>query len=340
VYAPSWRSRISLAGPISANCPTIEFLTVDISQHSNRNKSAVCNFRNILFDMASVVCPFCGTKIHHQQFWVTANKPFCSNCGWNLNRAQHHIQEKAKTVRFLLIASGIAVAITAAMAIGKNDFPGFLPLPVLVGVISLGYAWEYRGAKRILNEVALGNKTDPSASGRAPLPSHLSQKVQALPRPRRVTLSPTGRISLLLFIMALAVVGSFIFVFVDNARDGSFAWNQLWPILLLLAIVPILASVMIFSFVKERKKLSLVRDGEVAVARVVEQNVIQRGKHSYNEITYEFALPAGPLIRKTEREETNLIFEDMLIPVFYNPSLPNDCAALCATCYRLPDAEN
>jgi len=246
----------------------------------------------------------------------------------------------AKTVRVLLSVSGIGVAITAAMTIAKNDFPGFLPLPVLVGVICLGYAWEYRGAKRMLNEVALASKTDPSASGRAPIPSHFSQRVQALPRPRRVTLSPTGRISLLLFIMALAAIGSFIFVFVDDARDGSFAWNRLWPLLLLLAFAPILASVMILSFVKERKKLSLVRDGEVAIARVMDQKVIQRGKRSYNEITYEFALPDGPLIRKTEQEETNLIFEDMLIPVFYNTALPHDCAALCATCYRLPDAEN
>lgn len=290
--------------------------------------------------MASVTCPFCGTKIHHQQFWVPANKPFCSNCGWNLNRAKYDVQEKGKMARNLLIVSGIAVAVTAAMAIGKDNFPGFLPLPVLVGVISLGYAWEYRGTKRALNEVVLAGKPDPSGSGRTPLSSHFLQKVKALPRPRRVKLGLTGQVSMLLLILGLAVVGAFIFVVAGITPGGSFNWNEFWNLLPLLAIVSILVGLMIFSLVKERKKLSLFRDGEVAVARVVEQRVIQRGKHSYNEITYEFALPGGPLIRKTEREDTKLVFEDMLIPVFYEPASPNSCASMCATYYRLPDAED
>lgn len=290
--------------------------------------------------MARVICPFCSTEINHSQFWATANKPFCSNCGWNLKKAQHDLQERWKTARNLLIVSGIAVVVTAALAIGKNDFPGFLPLPVFVGVISFGYFWEYRGTKRALNQAMLAGKTDPVASGRTPLLPAYVQRIQTLSRPRRVKLTPTGRVSLLLFIMCLGIVASFIYVVADNARGGAFDWKSLWPILPLLAIIVVLVSFMIFEYRKERKKLSLLREGEVAVARIVEQRVIQRGKQSYNEITFEFHLPGGPLIRKTERDHNKLYFEDMLVPVFYEPASPNDCTALCATYYRFPDAEN
>ena len=66
--------------------------------------------------------------------------------------------------------------------------------------------------------------------------------------------------------------------------------------------------------------------------------VIARGKHSYNESNYEFQVPGGPLIRKTERDHTRQIFE-MEIPVFYDSASPEKRVALCATYYRLRDAE-
>ncbi len=90
----------------------------------------------------------------------------------------------------------------------------------------------------------------------------------------------------------------------------------------------VLAVAMVIAFRKEFKKLALLRDGGVASARVIAQEVIARGKHSYNQITYEFHMPGGPLIRKTERDHTNDIFEDMQIPVFYDPACPENCAVL------------
>ena len=88
------------------------------------------------------------------------------------------------------------------------------------------------------------------------------------------------------------------------------------------------------------KKVASDTRGQFVAVRVVERRVIHRGKQTYNQITYEFQEPHGPLVRKTERDHSRLIFEDMLIPVFYNPTRPSECVALCATYYRLPDAEN
>lgn len=287
-----------------------------------------------------MLCPFCGASVPLYRFWQTANKPFCSNCGWNLNRARASVEGQAKTARIFLIVFLVGVAFATAVAIDKKEFSGLFPLALLFGIIAFSYAWNYWGAKRALNEAALAGKTDPAASGRAPLPPAYIQRIQTLSRPRKVKLRPTGRVSVLLFIMCLGIVASFIYVIADNARGGSFDWKSLWPVIPLLATVAALLGFMVFEFRKERKKLSLLRNGEVAVGRVVEQRVIQRGKQSYNEITYEFPLPGRPLIRKTERDHDKRHFEDMLIPVFYEPASPNDCAALCATYYHLPDAEN
>lgn len=116
--------------------------------------------------------------------------------------------------------------------------------------------------------------------------------------------------------------------------------GELFPLLPLLALMVILAAIIGTSYRTKLKKLPLRRDGQFVAVRVVERRVIHRSKQTYNQITYEFQESHGPLVRKTERDHSRLIFEDMLIPVFYNPTRPSECVALCATYYRLPDAEN
>lgn len=272
------------------------------------------------------------------QFLQTANKPFCAKCRWNLDRAQSDLAEKAKTIPLFVIGFVIVVSV-AGTAMDKKDFVGFFLLSLVLGVVSFAYAWNYWGTKRAIESASLGTKSEPSL-GRVPMPSLFLQRVLTLPRPRKVALRSTGQISIFLFVLVLIVVGVIFVTLADTALKGPFDINQLWFVLPLLAVAGIVAGFLIFESVKQRKKLSLFRDGEVAAARVVDQTVVHRGKHSYNEITYEFQLAGGTLIRKTERDRIKLIFEDMLIPVFYHALSPDNCATLCATYLRLPDAEN
>jgi uncharacterized protein (DUF983 family) len=287
--------------------------------------------------MTTVICPFCGAEVRLHQFLQAANKPFCAKCGWNLDRAQSDLAGTAKTMRLFATAFLLGIALTTAVSIYNKELAGFVPIALILGVVTFAYAWNYWGTKRALESASLGIKTEPS-SGKTPVPSLFLQRVQALSRPRRVTLQFTGYVAVLLFVFVLTVVGLLFFA-VGTERTGSFEF-RVWFALPLVAIAGILGGVLIFKFAKERKKLSLFREGEVAAARVVNQIVVQRGKQSYNEITYEFPSAGGSMIRKTERDHTKLIFEDMLIPVFYDPLSPDGCVALCATYFRLPDAEN
>lgn len=130
------------------------------------------------------------------------------------------------------------------------------------------------------------------------------------------------------------------YLFAAYGRGGLPTSDELFPLLPLLALMVILAAIIGTSYRTKLKKLPLIRDGQFVAVRVVERRVIHRSKQTYNQITYEFQESHGPLVRKTERDHSRLIFEDMLIPVFYNPTRPSECVALCATYYRLPDAEN
>src|SRR5215470_6989836 len=50
----------------------------------------------IFGNMASVTCLFCKTEIRLSQFFYSPSKPFCVNCGWNLDRAKGELGKKAR----------------------------------------------------------------------------------------------------------------------------------------------------------------------------------------------------------------------------------------------------
>jgi len=90
---------------------------------------------------------------------------------------------------------------------------------------------------------------------------------------------------------------------------------------------------------KEKRNRPLFQDGEVAAARVLVQRAASRGRSShYSQIDYEFRASDGQTIRNSEEDLSRKVFEDMLIPVFYDAVNPSRCAALCASYSKFPDA--
>lgn len=92
-------------------------------------------------------------------------------------------------------------------------------------------------------------------------------------------------------------------------------------------------------FIKEKRSLPLLREGEVASGRVLAQRSIQQRKKNYSEIDYEFRTDNGQVIRNSEKDLTRKVFEDMTVPLFY-PLEPSKCVALCASYCKLPDADS
>jgi hypothetical protein len=285
--------------------------------------------------MASVTCPICGNNVTLYRFLQTANKPFCTKCGWNIERARIELATRKKELWLLLSISGLSTLAVIVVWLHEKELPGFFPLVQMAIVITFAYSWNSLGIKRAITDARLPN---PKALQRLVEPKVLFlQKIASLERPRRVVLRFAGALATLFLIFIFFAQCLVAYLFAAYGRGELPTSDELFPLLPLLALMVILAATIGLSYRTELKKLPLIRDGQFVAARVVEQRVNHRGKQTYNQITYEFQEPHGPLVRKTERDHSRLIFEDMLIPVFYNPTRPYAlrCAQLTIVCPTL-----
>ena len=176
-----------------------------------------------------------------------------------------------------------------------------------------------------------------------PLPDAFLQRIQSLPRPRRVRFRfPGASVAVVVFAVAM-LFGIMFFATARVKAPGGARDAAPFPYVIFIApvvfVVLILGLAIIPAVLKEKRNRPLFQDGEVAAARVLAQRNVAQGKSSYSQIDYEFCASDGQTIRNSERDLSRKVFEDMLIPVFYDPVNPSRCAALCASYSKLPDAE-
>lgn len=75
-----------------------------------------------------------------------------------------------------------------------------------------------------------------------------------------------------------------------------------------------------------RPKKRLLIEGEIAFGWVIAQKTQGGALYvpSYSTITYEFRASGGPLLKGKAIDETESFFEEMIIPVFYDPQNPRN----------------
>ncbi len=294
--------------------------------------------------MSNITCPLCGSPIKQRGFFGQG-KPFCMHCGWNLQRAENALQEKSRVPLFIFVA--FAIMAVGLVWVTSNAHGGIQPVPALAILAVFALAgglplWGYFSTKRA---IALARAT-PSMQGTQaqPVPGAFLQRIQSLPRPRRVRFRlPEAGLAVIVF--ALAILAGMLFF--ATARVGPLAGHgNATPVPYEIFLAPIVFAALLIGIViipallKEKRNRPLFQDGEVAAARVLAQRTVSQGKSSYSQIDYEFRASDGQTIRNSERDLSRKVFEDMLIPVFYDPVNPSHCAALCASYSKLPDAES
>ncbi len=94
---------------------------------------------------------------------------------------------------------------------------------------------------------------------------------------------------------------------------------------------------MVVPVLREKRNLPLLRDGELALATVVNQRMVQQGKSSCSQIEYEFKSNTGQRVCSSCRDLTRSVFEEMTVPVFYDPLDPSKNVAACATYLKVAD---
>jgi hypothetical protein len=293
--------------------------------------------------MSNITCPLCGSPVK-QAGVFGQGKPFCTHCGWNLERAEKSLNANARVPQ-------IMVAVFAVMAIGlfwassnARGGPRLLPALPILAVFALAGGipfWSYVSTKRAIAQA----RATPSLQGvqAQPIPDAFLQRIQSLPRPRRVRFRFLGAPAVIV-VFAVAVLSGIMFYATSHVKGPVIPRNTP-PIPYEIYLAPIvfaalvIGAIIIPALLKEKRNRPLFQDGEVAAARVLAQRTVRQGKTSYSQIDYEFRTSGGQTIRNSERDLSRKVFVDMLIPVFYDPVNPSRCAALCASYSKLPDAE-
>ncbi len=292
--------------------------------------------------MSNISCPLCGAPVTVRAFFGQS-KPFCTHCGWNLERAQSSLNANSRVATLLAVGFGIMAVSLFWLTSNIRGGPHLIPvLPIFLFLLLVGGIpyWSYLSRKRA---IALAKAT-PSLQGvqAQPIPDAFLQRIQSLPRPRRVRFGFPGA-PVAAVVIGFAMLGGALFFAMGRVgppagpRDAApFPYFALFgPIGFVVLIMGI---VIVPALMKEKRNRPLFQDGEVAAAGVLAQRTIMQGKTSYSQIDYEFRTADGQTIRNTERDLSGKVFENMVIPVFYDPVNPSRCAALCASYSKLPDA--
>lgn len=282
--------------------------------------------------MTSITCPRCGSPVPLRRFFTAANKPFCTRCGWNLDRAEAALAGKNTLVKFLPL--GIAgIALFAFFASSRAHAPFFVMIPAFFSLFLLVPLWSYYSLRK---EVAAAKMTaNPGlASAQPPLDPSL-QMLQSLPRPRRVRLRLKGTITAVAFVLFTFVGINAVVLLGIGRRDSSPGKDGFVVLLPFLFMILVFVAAFAVPLVRDKRNVPLLRDGELAFGRVISQQTVQQGKASYSRIDYEFQTNAGQQVRNSVRDFTSAVFEDMTVPVFYDPLDPSKNTTPCTTYFTV-----
>src|SRR5208282_519655 len=293
--------------------------------------------------MSNITCPLCGAPVTVRGF-LGQGKPFCAQCGWNLQRAESSLSASSRAPQVVAAAFAImAIALLwmVSNAHGEKNLVAVLPILVIFALVGGTLYWSYLSTKRAIAQA----KATPSLQGvqAQPIPNAFLQRIQSLPRPRRVRFRFPGA-SAAIAVCAFGILAGILVFSAARVGPASRPQNTApFPYFVLFGpgvfVAMILGITIVPALLKEKRNRPLFEDGEVAAGRVLTQRTVSVGKTNYSQIDYEFRTSGGQTIRNTERDLSRKVFEDMLIPVFYDPVNPSRCAALCASYSKLPDAE-
>lgn len=298
--------------------------------------SAIAASNSIKLELMSIImCPRCGSQVPLRRFFNPANKPFCARCGWNLSAAETALDAKSRIMKLIpLFMAGVVVFVVFTGS--RANSPFIFIVPVLFALLALAPLWNYYSTRKAI--AAAKSTANPSlAQAQPPLDSAL-QMIQSVPRPRRVRFRFQGSSAAVLVVFgAFAILNGILFVAISR-YPFSPRGVGLAPLFPLLFVFLVIVVVLVVPYVREKRNLPLLRDGEVAFGRVVAQQTVQQGKASYSRIDYEFQTNTGQVVRNSCRDLNRAVFEDMTIPVFYDSLDPAKNIAACATYLKIVDS--
>jgi uncharacterized protein (DUF983 family) len=283
--------------------------------------------------MSGITCPRCGSPVPMRRFFDRSNKPFCARCGWNLERAEAALNGTRTMLKFIALAVS-GVALFAAFGALRTHEPEVLWFPAIFILIAMVPLWNYTSVRRAIT--AAKSTVAPTLAQTKP-PIHSSfQLLLSLPRPRRLRVDLTGTLGLIIFLFIVILLCLFFMVPLSSHDSPIASKNS--PLIPLFFAAFVVSAWVVPAIFREKRNWSLLRDGHIALARVVAQGREQQGRTTYSKIEFEFQANSGQIVRNAQKDVTEKVFEEMTIPVFYDPLDPSKNTALCASHLKLQES--
>jgi hypothetical protein len=285
--------------------------------------------------MSGITCPVCRSPVSLRQLFDRENKPFCERCGWNVVYAEAALNSRKKILKFWGVVLAGVTALTA-FVVWRFHENLILALPTTIILMGSFPLWHYIVARRGI--AAAKSRGFPNVAPTSPGLDPAEQALRSLARPRHVKVKFAGTLGLTMVLVALilfCVVPAVLSTWHDSPLDSKD--SALIPLIFLCALV---AAMVVPTILRERRNWPLLRDGELTLGRVLSQQVVHQGRTGYNLVHFEFQTNSGQWIRNSQKDLTEKVFEDMSIPVFYDPSDPSKNVAICATYLRISGSSN
>lgn len=149
-----------------------------------------------------------------------------------------------------------------------------------------------------------------------------------LPAPREIRLTTTGRRHLIRNICSIVGINALLALNVAGyswalrRQHGDLAGRLVHPLAVWSLVLGVLATLFYGYFVVSyhRRAHRLLIHGALGLARVAKQESSNRG----SVLLAEYVDPTGKTIGAKFSDRSNVCFEDMVVPVFYNPARTSD----------------
>jgi hypothetical protein len=286
--------------------------------------------------MNRVFCPRCSTETVR-----AGDSPFCSICGWNCDRVEEAIRAKLRFsfMEILLPFLFLWLVRYLSKGWGKVFFFGLLNLAA--------FLYLHIKAKRNLELIKSVKPTflrsqsgDLTATNfnasSLPRSDPVVEQLAALPRPRVVRFTSFGRTVHITLVIGWVVLTSIMTWsgYQDLQHDSSnlidLVWTWFFPLFTGLLLSTALIS--------EQRNRELLRKGDLVPGRVISQRRTG-GKHPRSVIVYSFTDRSGVVRQRESTDTSRSYFEEMIVPVFYDPQDPNRSLALCETYLKIVTPE-
>jgi uncharacterized protein (DUF983 family) len=97
--------------------------------------------------MSSITCPRCGSPVLLHRFFNVAGKPFCTRCGWNLDRTEAALAGKSTVVKLLPVGV-VAVGLFGVIVATRANSPVIFIVPALFVLVALIPVCSYHSVRK------------------------------------------------------------------------------------------------------------------------------------------------------------------------------------------------